>query len=119
MANVITPWVYRSNNGREYVTGVDSEVAAQLTGPGGDPRIGGRAAQRGVATGDGPLPSSVKRRRAYVKNAAGKGRYVTIMEPGAYLETVGNIIHLEDSDGVGSDYEVVKVMGEDFGRSRI
>jgi len=119
MANQIVPWIYFADNGRQYVTGVNSEVAAQTNGDPPEARIGGTAAVRGVNTGDGPLPSSVKPRRVYLKNAAGKGRYLTLMEPTAYLSHIGNVINIEDSDGVSSSFEVVKVLGEDFGRSRV
>lgn len=115
MANTIVPWVYTADNGRDYVTGINSEVSAQLNVA--TPKIGGATAVG--ATTDGPLPSSVKPRRAYLKNAAGKGRYVTVMEPGAYIATVGNTLDIEDSDGASSTYTVRKVLGEDFGRSRV
>lgn len=116
MANIITPWHYTANDGTVYVTGINGEVASQL-GAASLPKIGGT-----VATASStalPLPSSVKPRRAYLKNALGVGRYVTIMTQTAELNTPGTTLNLEDSDGVETVFTVRKVHAEDFGRSRI
>jgi hypothetical protein len=119
MANIIGPWVYRGDDGRDYITGVDTEVSAQQHGgdPNG-PKIGGRAATSNDAFP--PLPSSVRPRRVYAKNPAGKGRYVTVMSPDAWLyEATGRVITLEDSDGVGTVFTTRKFVPETFGRSRV
>lgn len=116
MANDIVPWVYVGDDARSYVTGINSEITTQLNG-GSDPKIGSRAAV--VADAFPPLPSSVKPRRAYLKNAAGKGRTVTVMEPTADLALIGTTLSIEDSDGSASTYTVRRVHAENFGRSRI
>lgn len=117
MANVILPWVYTSDRGLSYVTGVETEVAAQLDGAGPALKIGGRQAT--VADGFPPLPGSVKPRRAYLKNAAGKGRYITVMEPTAALASVGETLNIEDSDGASTAFTVRHILAERFGRSRV
>lgn len=118
MANTIVPWVYTADNGRDYVIGVNSEITTQLHGGDPDgPKIGGATAVG--ATTDGPLPSSVKPRRVYLKNPAGNGRYLTVMEPDAWLLTTGRTINIEDSDGASTTYTVRRVHGENFGRSRV
>lgn len=118
MANDIQPWVYTADDGRNYITGLNGEVGAQMDAQATpEPKVGGRLATS--ADLFPPLPSSVVPRRAYCKNPAGKGRYVTIMEPTANLATTGNTVTLGDSDGATSVYTVRKVHGENFGRSRV
>jgi hypothetical protein len=118
MANQIVGWVYTADDGRDYITGINSEVGAQLNGA--TPAvalIGGRAATS--ADPYPPLPSSVKPRRVYLKNAAKKGRTVTVMTPTADLATIGAAIDLEDSDGASTTFTVRKLHSETFGRSRV
>jgi hypothetical protein len=118
MANTIVGWIYTADDGRNYITGINSEVGAQLNGA--TPAvalIGGRAATS--ADPYPPLPSSVKPRRAYLKNAAKKGRTVTVMSPTADLLTIGASLTLEDSDGASSTFNVRRVHAEEFGRSRV
>jgi hypothetical protein len=119
VANDIVPWVYTDNKGRGYITGINSEVAAQETGDPLEPIIGGNAPS-GAELEYPPLPSSVKPRRAYMKNPAGKGRTVTIMSKTAPLtDDDPPTLSLEDSDGAATVYTVRKLLPEDFGRSRV
>ncbi len=119
MANDIVPWVYTSDFGDQYITGINGEVAAQQSGEPLEAIIGGNAPS-GAELDLPPLPSSVKPRRAYMKNPAGKGRYVTIMSPTAPLASAAPpTLSLEDSDGAATVYKRRKVLGEDFGRSRV
>ena len=118
MANQIVGWQYTADNGRDYVTGLNSEVGAQNNGA--SPAVA-LVGNRQATSADPwpPLPSSVRPRRAYLKNATGKGRTVTLMTPDAPLATIGATISLEDSDGVASTYTVRKIHAENFGRSRV
>jgi hypothetical protein len=119
VANDIVPWVYTDDRGREYVTGINGEVAAQETGDPAEPIIGGRAPS-GADLLLPPLPRSVKPRRAYLKNPAGKGRTVTVMAPDAPLAGVTPpTLSIEDSDGAATTYSRRKLLTEDFGRSRV
>jgi hypothetical protein len=119
MANTIAAWVYTDRLGRNYITGVNSEVSAQDDG--GSPAvalIGGRAATS--ADNFPPLPSSVKPRRVHLKNTAKKSRYLTVMSDDAPLaSSAPPTIDIEDSDGTPSTYTVRKLLPEDFGRSRV
>lgn len=119
MANDIVPWVYTSDFGDQYITGINSEVSAQETGDPLEPIIGGNAPS-GAELLLPPLPSSVKPRRAYMKNPAGNGRYVTVMAPDAPLAgATPPTVSLEDSDGAATTYSRRKLIAEDFGRSRV
>lgn len=118
MANTIGPWKYRGDDGRDYVTGINTEVSAQMAGTDPDvPKIGGRAATSADAFP--PLPSSVRPRRVFLKNPAGKGRYITMMDPDSWIGTVGRTLAIEDSDGASTTYTVRRLHGEKFGRSRV
>lgn len=119
MANDIIPWVYESDLGDEYIRGVNSELTTQETGDPLEPVVGGRAPS-GADLLLPPLPSSVKPRRAYMKNPAGKGRYITVFSPTAPLAgTAPPTLSVEDSDGAATTYSRRKLIGEDFGRSRV
>jgi hypothetical protein len=119
MANDIVPWVYASDFGDEYVTGINSEVAAQQSGDPLEAIIGGRA-PAGADLTLPPLPSSVKPRRAYMKNPAGNGRYITVMSADAPLASAAPpTLNIEDSDGASTVYSRRKLVGENFGRSRV
>lgn len=118
MANVIVPVSYQSNNGLEFQVGVNSEIAAQLDVDDA-PKIGLGGGSATVALL--PLPSSVKPRRVYMKNPAGKGRYVIVTNRLASLWlTDAETLNIEDSDGTPTVY--TKVAGgernERFGRTR-
>jgi hypothetical protein len=119
MANTIAAWVYTDRLNRNYITGVNSEVAAQDDGGSpAVPLIGGRAATS--ADSYPPLPSSVKPRRVHLKNTAKKSRYLTVMSADAPLaSSTPPTIDIEDSDGAASTYTVRKLLPEDFGRSRV
>ena len=117
MANVILPWVYVDDVGTSYITGIETEVAAQLDGAGPDLMIGSRLATS--ADPFQPLPSSVKPRRVYAKNPAGVGRTVTCMSPTAALYVKGATINIEDSDGASTVFTVRELLPERFGRSRV
>lgn len=120
MANTIIAVSYQSSTGQEFQVGVNAEVAAQMAGTDPDaPKIGtgGGSATAGLP----PLPSSVKPRRVYMKNPAGKGRYVIVTNTAAYLWTTnGATLNLEDSDGASTVYTKVAngERNERFGRSR-
>lgn len=119
MANDIVPWVYTSDFGDEYITGINAEVSAQQSGDPLEAIIGGRA-PAGADLSLPPLPSSVKPRRAYMKNPAGNGRYVPVMDPTAPLAGAAPpTLSLEDSDAVATVYTRRKLVAETFGRSRV
>lgn len=119
MANTIGAWVYTDRLGRNYITGINTEVSAQDDGGSpAVPLIGGRAATS--ADNFPPLPSSVKPRRVRLKNAAKKSRTVTVMTADAPLaSSTPPTLSLEDSDGSATTYTVRKLIEEDFGRLRV
>ena len=117
--NSIVPWVYTDDLGNQYITGINSEVAAQETGDPAEAIIGGNAPS-GAELSLPPLPSSVKPRRAYMKNPAGRGRYITVMSPDAPLASATPpTLNVEDSDGVSTVYTRRRLVGEFLGRSRV
>lgn len=117
MANTISPVRYTGDDGRVYTYGMDSEIFAQQ-GVALTPKVGGSAAVSGDT--NPPLPSSVRPRQVFMKNAAGKGRYVVCLEPTADLYTgVETTLNIEDSDGVATAFTRRHTVAERFGRSRI
>lgn len=105
---------YTSDNGNLYVTGLDSEVAAQLDGL--------AASKVGYAgnppAGTDPLPRQMRPRRAVMFNPAGRRREVIILSPAAPLATIGETLNLEDSDGAATVYTVDQVKSETSRRRR-
>lgn len=116
MANVIQAVVYTDDHGRDYITGLNSEIFSQA-GVSTNPKVGGTAAVAG--SGNPPLPASVKPRHVGLKNAAGKWRYVVCLENTSDLFLgVETTLDIEDSDGAPSTYTRQKAFGENFGRNR-
>ena len=112
----IIPAVYTDDNARNYVVGVNAayynqEAAEDVS------KLGGPIPPVNFAALP-PLPSSVKPRRAYLKNPAGKGRYVICLTPASALyATPGTTLDLEDSNNTPTTYTRKKTKPEDFGRS--
>lgn len=118
MANTIQAVVYTDDKGNDWVVGMDSEVFAQQNTAATGPKVGG-ADYTGTPELRG-LPSSVRPRRAALKNSAtGKWRYVTLLEATAALATgADTTLSIEDSDGAAATYTVQRIDGERWGRLR-
>lgn len=113
----IIPVLYVADNTYEFQVGVDAAVYNQEADDDVS-KLGGPIPAVSVA-GLPALPSSVKPRRQYVKNPAGKGRYVICLTPDAYIgnQALGTI-SLEDSNNVPTTFTREKgMLGEDFGKT--
>lgn len=117
MANVIKAVQYTDDKGRVYVTGMDSEVFAQMDTPATSHKVGGDVALANDP--NPPLPASVRPRRLRMGSLAGKVRYVTILSPSSPL-WLGDETQLtiEDSDGAATVYTAEQQVSEHFGRKR-
>lgn len=117
MATVdIIPVKYVDDYGNEFQMGLDSALYNQAT-VALTSDLGGPIPAVGVA-GLQALPSSVIPRRIYMKNAAGKGRYVPVLTPTARAATTaGQTLDIEDSGDNSTEYtRVGAVRGEYFGK---
>lgn len=111
----IVPALYTSDYGVDFQVGVNSAYLLQESET-GISKLGGDSTPT-IPAGTPPLPSSVKPRRAYMKNAAGKGRYVIVLTPDAALVTEpATTMSLEDSNNVATTFSRIKILGEDFGK---
>lgn len=113
----IKPAVYVDDFGNQFQVGVDAALYAQVDG-GGDSILGGPIPAVGFADLQ-KLPASVKPRRAYMKNPAGKGRYVICLTQTSELATNPSAaVSLEDSNNVATTYtRSGSIRGEDFGKA--
>lgn len=112
----IIPVLYTDDYGNDFQMGMDATVYNQAT-VAGTSDLGGPIPPTGVA-GLQALPSSVIPRRIFMKNAAGKGRYVPVLTPDARAATTpGQTLSLEDSNNAATTYtRVGAVRGEYFGK---
>lgn len=121
MANKIYAVIYTDDKGRDYVTGMDSEVFAQMTGGTPDaPKVGGRIYD---ASTDGNVPGLprglVTRKVAFRHPTTGLLRYVTALSSDAAIWLSGaNTLAIEDSDGVATTYAKDHTRGERQPRKR-
>lgn len=111
----IKPALYVADDSHVYQVGVDGNVLGQESET-GISKLGGDSTPT-IPAGTPALPSSVKPRRAYMKNPAGKGRYVICLTPdGALFTDPATTISLEDSNNAATTFTRVKTFGEDFGK---
>lgn len=112
MANNIEPYVYRSDSGHDYVMGLNSEVATQLTGVGGDSLVGA-VPYDGTPELDGKPANMRPRQVLVVEPVTRYTRSIVCLTPTAPLWTgAASAITVEDSDGVAHNCVVYNRIGE-------
>jgi hypothetical protein len=113
----IKPAIYVSDKGIEFQVGVNGAYLAQESAA-GISKLGGDSTPT-ITGAMHPLPSSVKPRRAYMKDSAtGYARTIIVLTPDSVLATDPDAqLTFEDSNNVTHTLGVVKVLGEDFGRT--
>lgn len=112
----IIPVKYVDDYGNNFQMGLDATLYNQAT-VAGTSDLGGPIPPTGV-TGLQALPSSVIPRRIFMKNPAGKGRYVPVLTPTARAATTAaQELSIEDSADTPSTFtRVGAVRGEYFGK---
>lgn len=111
----IIPVKYTDDYGNDFQMGVDAALYNQEATMDVS-KLGGPIPATGVDALQA-LPSSVIPRRVYMKNPAGKGRYVPVLTPTGYLTTAGGTLSIEDSNNAATTFtRVGAVRGEYFGK---
>lgn len=113
MANTIQAVIYTSDTGKQYVTGMDSEVFAQV-GASTNPKVGG-ADYTGTPALDS-LPRG-RPRKVYLQSPGKRPRYLVCLSPDSDLFTgVETTITLEDSDGSSATWTRKGLLNEKIRR---